>query len=95
MFAQLLSSTPRFDIMANSKQTFYWRAKSLGIDLKIKVLNFTADFKKRFITFSKKAQNITHLFEFLDHVDKCIFNMQKNCNYNLLLSKYNLEVLIK
>jgi hypothetical protein len=90
MFAQLLSSTPRFDVMANSKQTFYWRAKSLGIDHKIKVLNFTADFKKRLIiTFSKKSQNITHLFEFLDHVDKCIFNMQKNGNYNLLLSKYN------
>jgi hypothetical protein len=35
MFAQLLSSTPRFDIMANSKQTFYWRTKNLGIAHKI------------------------------------------------------------
>lgn len=95
MFAQLLSSTPRFDIMANSKQTFYWRAKSIRIDHKIKVSNFTADFKKYFITVSKNTQNITHISEFLDHVDECILNMHENGDYNLLLQKYNLEVLIK
>jgi hypothetical protein len=64
MFAQLLSSTPRFDIMANSKQTFYWLANSLGIANKIKVLHFTKDFKKYFITVSKNTQNITHISEF-------------------------------
>ncbi|MGK0305596.1 MAG: hypothetical protein ACI8UG_001344 [Gammaproteobacteria bacterium] len=82
MFAQLLSSTPKFDVMANSKQTFYWFANCLGIANKITVLHFTKDLKKYFITVSKNTQNITHISEFLDHVDECILNMHVNGDYN-------------
>jgi polar amino acid transport system substrate-binding protein len=95
MFAQLLSSTPRFDIMPNSKQTFYWRAKSLGIADKIKVLDFTADYKDYFVAVSKNTKNISDISGFLADVDKCIINMRINGDYNLLLKKYSLEGLIK
>ena len=95
MFAQLLSSTPRFDIMSNSKQTFYWRAKSLGISDKIKVLNFTVDYKDYIVTVSKNTQNIADISGFLDDVDKCIVNIRENGKYNLLLKKYQLDGLIQ
>jgi ABC-type amino acid transport substrate-binding protein len=95
MFAQLLSSTPRFDIMPNSKQTFYWRATSLGISDKIRVLDFTADYKEYFVTVSKNTQNISDISGFLIDVDKCLVNMRDNGNYNLLLKKYHLDGLIQ
>lgn len=95
MFAQLLSSTPRFEIMPNSKQTFFWRSKSLGIADKIKVLNFTADYRKYFVTVSKKTQNISDISGFLDDIDKCIVTMHNSGEYNLLLKKYNLDGLIR
>lgn len=95
MFAQLLSSTPRFDIMPNSKQTFYWRANSLGIADKIKVLDFTADYKEYFVTVSKNTKNISDISSFLADVDTCITNMRNNGEYNLLLKKYHLEGLIQ
>ena len=37
MFAQLLADIPRFEIMPNSKHTFYWEAKKLGLADKVKV----------------------------------------------------------
>lgn len=95
MFAQLLSSTPRFQIMPNSKETFYWRATSLGITDKIRVLDFTADFKEYFVTVSKNTQNISDISGFLADIDKCIINMHQNGTYNLLLKKYHLDGLIQ
>ena len=91
MFAQLLSTTPRFDIMPNSKQTFYWRAKSLGISDKIKVPNFTVAFKDYFVTVSKSTTNISDISEFLDNLDSCITQMHVDGRYAALLSKYGLE----
>jgi polar amino acid transport system substrate-binding protein len=95
MFAQLLSSTPRFEIMPNSKQTFYWRATSLGITDKIRVLNFTADYKDYFVTVSRNSRNISDIAVFLADVDKCIINMRDSGEYNQLLKKYHLEGLIQ
>lgn len=94
MFAQLLSSTPRFDIMPNSKQTFYWRAARLGIADQIKVLDFTVEYREYFVTVSKKTQNISDIADFLADVDQCIVTMHDNGNYNRLLKKYHLAGLI-
>ena len=91
MFAQLLSSTPRFQIMPNSKQTFYWRAASLGISDKIRVLDFTADLKDYFVTVSKNSKNISDITVFLADIDKCITNMRNNGTYDQLLKKYHLK----
>ena len=39
MFAQLLADIPRFEIMKDSKHTFYWEAKKLGVEDQIKILD--------------------------------------------------------
>ncbi|MGS2720746.1 substrate-binding periplasmic protein [Paraglaciecola aestuariivivens] len=94
MFAQLLSSTPRFDIMPDSKQTFYWRAKQLNIQDKIKVLPFVAGKKEYFISVSKKSKNINNIEAFLAQFDHCILNMHNNGQYQKLLQKYHLQPVI-
>ena len=94
MFAQLLSPTPRFDIMPDSKQTFYWRAKQLGILDKIKVLPFVAQQKDYFISVSQKSKNITNVEGFLTTIDNCILEMHENGRYNKLLKKYGLDGLV-
>ncbi|WP_293747828.1 ABC transporter substrate-binding protein [uncultured Paraglaciecola sp.] len=91
MFAQLLSSNPRFDIMPNSKQTFYWRAKTLGVADKIKVPKFTVSFRDYFVTVSKNSKNITDTTGFLTSLDSCITQMHNDGRYLALLKKYGLE----
>ena len=91
MFAQLLSSTPRFDIMPNTKQTFYWRAKSLGVSDKIKVPSFTVAYKDYFVTVSKNSKNISDIASFLAELDQCITQMHNDGRYAAILKKYGLE----
>jgi polar amino acid transport system substrate-binding protein len=91
MFAQLLSSTPRFDIMPNSKQTFLWRAKSLGVADKVKVLDFTVAYKDYFVTVSKNSKNISDISSFLADLDQCITQMHDDGRYVAILRKYGLE----
>jgi len=91
MFAQLLSSTPRFDIMPNTKQTFYWRAKSLGVSDKIKVSDFTVAQKDYFVSVSKSTTNISDISSFLNNFDNCITQMHVDGRYAALLRKYGLE----
>ena len=93
MFAQLLSSTPRFDIMPNTKQTFFWRAKSLGVSDKIKVPKFTVAYKDYFVTVSKNSKNISDIPSFLANLDLCITQMRDDGRYTLILKKYGLESL--
>jgi polar amino acid transport system substrate-binding protein len=90
MFAQLLSTTPRFDIMPNTKQTFYWRAKSLGVSDKIKVPSFTVAFKEYFVTVSKNTKNISDISGFLAGLDQCITEMHQDGRYTAILKKYGL-----
>jgi polar amino acid transport system substrate-binding protein len=90
MFAQLLSTTPRFDIMPNTKQTFYWRAKKLGVSDKIKVPDFTVAYKKYFVTVSKMTKNIADIAGFLADLDQCIIEMHQDGRYKAILNKYGL-----
>lgn len=88
MFSQLLAPTPRFDIMADSKITFYWQAKTLGVSDKIKVLDFTIKKKNYFITVSKKSKNIADPQVFLAKTDQCLKELKSNGQYKTLLASY-------
>jgi polar amino acid transport system substrate-binding protein len=88
MFAQLLSNTPRFDIMPNSKDTFYWRAKTLGVSDKIRVLDYTIANKDYFVTVSKFSKNINDIPLFLDQMDACIRQLHKNGKYLEIAQHY-------
>ncbi|MFT4939024.1 MAG: ABC-type amino acid transport substrate-binding protein [Paraglaciecola sp.] len=88
MFAQLLSSMPRIDIMPNTKDTFYWRAKTLGVSDKIKVLDYTITTKSYFITVSKNSKNIDDIEGFLAEMNTCITQMHNNGQYDEIISRY-------
>jgi len=88
MFSQLLAPKPRFDIMADSKTTFYWRAKELNLSHKIKVLDYVIKKKDYFITVSKKSVNIKNPTVFLDKIDKCLQTLKSNGKYQAILADY-------
>jgi len=88
MFKQLLAHKPRFDVMINSKETFYWRAKALGITSKISVLDYQIKRKKYFLTVSKASKNIKDKEKFLNNFDTCIIDLKKQGEYQRILKKY-------
>jgi polar amino acid transport system substrate-binding protein len=88
MFAQLLSTTPRIDIMPNTKDTFYWRAKELGVSDKIKVLDFAITTKRYYVTVSKSSKNIDDINGFLAEMDTCITQLHENGKYKEIISRY-------
>ncbi len=85
---QLISKPARVDIVPNSKQTFYWRAKELGISDKIKVLDFTIAKKPYFFTVSKASQNVADVDGFLAKLDECIIELREDGRYRQILSQY-------
>ncbi len=91
MFDQMLASTPRFDIMANAKSTISWRAKSLGVSDKVKILDFNLSSKKYFVTVSKKSQNIKNAQVFLSNIDSCLRELKKNGLYQEIMLRYGLD----
>lgn len=92
VFSQLLAQTPRIDITASAKSTFYWQANLLGVQDKIKVLDYTIKSKQYFITVSKKSSNIAEPMRFLQKMDQCVAEMKSNGEYQTLLSRYiNIE----
>jgi len=90
MFKQLLAETPRFDVMINSKETFYWRAKSLGISEKVNVLDYQIKQKSYYLTVSKSSKNIQNKQQFLADFDTCLINIKKNGKYQKILSGYGI-----
>jgi len=88
MFSQLLAPIPRFDIIANSKSTFYWQAKALGVSDKVKVLDYTLKHKKYFVTVSKKSKNIKNPEKFLKQIDLCLKTLKSNGKYREILESY-------
>ena len=91
MFAQLLSDIPRFEIMADSKHTFYWEAKKLGISDKVKVLDYSIKNKAYYITVSKNSNNIKKPNEFLDKIDACLREIKYNGTYEKILARYGIH----
>lgn len=90
MFDQLLADTPRFELMADSKSTFFWEAKKLGVTEKIKVLDFNIKNKAYYITVSKRSKNIKNPKEFLDKIDICLRDIKNNGVYKAILAKYGI-----
>jgi polar amino acid transport system substrate-binding protein len=88
MFAQLLAEIPRFDIMADSKKTFYWQAKKLGVTDKIKVLDYSIKNKAYYITVSKRSKNIKKPQEFLTKIDNCLRDMKRSGEFKTILARY-------
>ena len=90
MFGQMLTSPPRFQVMANSKETFKWRAKQLGITDQVYVHPITVTTKAYYLTVSKKGTSIKDKQAFLDSVDECIKQFKATTNYKTMASKYGL-----
>ena len=88
MFLQLLAPTPRFDIMADSKNTFHWFATDKGVSEKVKVLDYTIKHKDYFIAVSKRSKNIANPQALLNKTDTCIRQLNKDGRYQAVLSKY-------
>lgn len=91
MFAQLLANTPRFDIMADSKNTLYWEAKKLGVMKKIKILDYKIKSKPYYITVSKRSKNIQNPEKFLARIDLCLRDIKKNSEYKTILASYGIH----
>jgi len=88
MFSQLLAPIPRFDIIANSKSTFYWQAKALGVSDKVKVLDYSIKRKDYFVTVSKNSKNIKNPQRFLKQINTCLLMLKANGKYNEILASY-------
>jgi ABC-type amino acid transport substrate-binding protein len=88
MFSQLLASSPRFDIIADAKITFYWQAKMLGVSDKIKVLDYNIKHKDYFITVSKNSKNIREPLNFLADFDDCLRSLKESGQYQTILADY-------
>ncbi|MFT5759110.1 MAG: ABC-type amino acid transport substrate-binding protein [Alteromonadaceae bacterium] len=91
MFSQLLAPTPRFDIIADARDTFYWRANTLGISDKIKVLDYKIKTKKYYITVSKQSKNIKDAVSFLNKTDTCLQKLKKSGEYQAILANYGIQ----
>lgn len=91
MFAQLLSDIPRFEIMADSKDTFYWEAKKLGVEKKIKVLDYSIKNKAYYIALSKHSNNIKKPKEFLAKTDACLRDIKQSGKYQEILAQYGIH----
>jgi len=90
MFGQLLAKPQRFQIMANSIETFAWRAKQLNISDKIKIHDFILKRKPYFITVSKTSKNIKKPLQFLEETDRCIKELKSTDSYLQLTNLYGL-----
>lgn len=88
MFAQLLAANPRFEIMADSKATFHWYAKKIGVSEQIKVLDYTIKNKNYFITISKRSEQIENPQALLNKTDACIKQLKQSGEYRAILKKY-------
>lgn len=90
MFGQMLTSPPRFQVMANSKETFKWRAKQLGIADEVEVHPLTVAKKPYYLTVSKASNTIDNKKMFLENIDKCLVSAKQSGKYQEIASKYGL-----
>ncbi|MBA6392041.1 transporter substrate-binding domain-containing protein [Colwellia sp. BRX10-3] len=90
MFNQMLATPQRFDIMPNSKETFLWNAKQLGILDKITIHDLFIAEKNYYITVSKFSKNITKPIQLLENLDTCIQNLKANGSYQKIALQYGL-----
>lgn len=90
MFQQMFAIPPRFQLMPNSKETFLWRAKQLGVTEQITVHDFVLAEKNYYVAVSKFSKNIPHPNELLNNIDSCIRKLKLSGLYQQKASKYGL-----
>ncbi len=81
----------RFDITADSKETFLWKAKELNVLDKVKVLDFNIKTKSYFATVSKQSKKIKNKHKFLNRLDACIRQLKVDGRYTQILLKYGIK----
>ncbi|MBZ9612379.1 substrate-binding periplasmic protein [Rheinheimera maricola] len=87
---QLISTPPRIDITANSRETLLWRIKNLGLSDKISVLDYELANKPYFIAVSKSSRSINDPTSFISEFDKCILQFKQNGSYGDVAAQYGL-----
>jgi polar amino acid transport system substrate-binding protein len=90
MFKQMLAIPQRFEVMPNSKETFLWRAKQLGISDKITVHDIVFAKKDYFVTVSKLSKNIAQPRKLLNNIDSCIRELKLNGTYRVTSEQYGI-----
>jgi ABC-type amino acid transport substrate-binding protein len=90
MLKQLIAEPQRFQIMANSMETFLWRSKQLKIENSIQVHDFILKRKAYYVTVSKTSKHIQNPNEFLTQLDTCIRDLKSSGEYSNISQKYGL-----
>lgn len=90
MLNQMLATPQRFDIMPNSKETFLWNAKQLGILDRITIHDLFIAEKNYYITVSKFSKNIENPQQLLAQLDKCIIDLKATGRYQIIADEYGL-----
>lgn len=89
MFDLMLQDPPRFDIMANSKETFVFAAAERKLTDKIKVLDFTVEYRPYYVTVSKQSKHIPDPRGFIEQVDHCINRLKQTGEYQKMAKAAN------
>ena len=92
--ANLLKLTGnRIDVTVNNVLSTHWHAKKLGIDDKIKILDFTIKRGDYFVTFAKASKRLSQVQaqRFLSAIDGCVRVLKKNKDYNVLRERYGVD----
>jgi hypothetical protein len=76
--------------MPNSKETFLWNAKQLGILDKTTIHDLFITEKNHYITVSKFSKNMTKPIQLLEHLETCIQNLKANSSYQKIALQYGL-----
>ena len=87
---QLISTPPRTDITANSRETMLWRIKKLGLNDKISVLDYELASKPYYIAVSKSSQRISDPASFVSRFDNCVLQLKQNGSYANIAANYGL-----
>ncbi len=91
LILQLTANPKRFDITANSMETFLWKAKQMNVLDKVKVLDFDIKTKNYYITISQKSKSIHDKKNFMEQIDKRIRQMKSDGRYSEILLKYGIQ----
>lgn len=77
-----------FDITADSKLTMIWKAKSMKMQNKVKILDYDIGSKNYYIAVSKKSQNILDKKRFLNNFDRFLKAIKSDGTYEKIFKKY-------
>lgn len=77
-----------FDITADSEVTLLWKASSMKIRDKVKILDYDIGSKNYYLVISKKSRNIDDKEKFLERFDAFLKNIKRDGTYGKIFRKY-------